>query len=242
MIDMATQQRGPLGGATDNSLSPVKMNVAETLLDEIIHGRLEPGQQIVEGKWAAKLHVAQASVREALNILANWGYVEKELGRSARVTNITNEDVKQIYQVRASLESLAARIVAANRPDLSQADLMLADMDSAVRCRNMRSYFDRVVQFHLLLCEMSGNRFILEYARRLMIPLHAFILLRQKAEMGEGARWYDSYATHRRILEVVRSGDPDYAEREVKRIIEWFAVQTSQLLESQQETQAPLVR
>src|SRR5581483_7249895 len=95
---------------SDGSLSSVKGNVAEFLLEEIINGRLKPGERIVEGRWATKLHVAQASVREALNILAVRGFVEKDLGRSARVTILTDEDIQQIYEVRASLEGLAARL------------------------------------------------------------------------------------------------------------------------------------
>jgi DNA-binding GntR family transcriptional regulator len=225
----------PLRVAADNSLSSVKASVAERLLDEIIYGRLEPGERIVEGKWAAKLHVAQASVREALNILAARGFVEKELGRSARVTKLTDEDVKQIYQVRASLESLAARLVAAIRPDFSQLDLMIADMNSAAQCRNMRSYFDRVVNFHLVLCEMSGNRFILEFVKRMIVPLQAFILLQRRADLGEGDQWYNSYEDHRRILEAVRGGDPDFAEREVKLIIEGFAGRTAEVLTRRRE-------
>jgi len=221
--------------SSDNSLSSVKGNVAEFLLDEIIHGRLKPGERIVEGKWAAQLQVAQASVREALNILAARGFVDKELGRSARVTILTDEDIQHIYEVRVALEGLAARLVATHRPDLSALDQMIADMNSAVQCRNMRSYFERVVAFHLLLCEKSGNRFILEHTRRLMVPLQAFILLRRKAVMPEGARWYDSFESHRRILEIVRGGDPDYAEREVKLIIQNFARSTAELLAAQRE-------
>jgi DNA-binding GntR family transcriptional regulator len=180
-----------------NPLSSVKGNVAEFLLDEILSGRLKPGERVVEGKWANQLQVAQASVREALNILATQGFVEKELGRSARVTLLTDQDIQHIYEVRAALESLAARLVATLRPDLSPLDLMIADMNSSVQCRNMRSYFERVVAFHLLLCEKSGNRFIVEHTRRLIVPLLAFVLLRRKADMGWGAPWSDSLEYHR---------------------------------------------
>src|SRR5690242_10742230 len=94
-----------------SSFSSVKGSVAEVLLDEIIQGRLKPGEKVVESSWARKLHVAQVSVREALNILSARGFVEKALGRSARVTVLSVEDVRQIYVLRAALESLAARQV-----------------------------------------------------------------------------------------------------------------------------------
>ena len=56
----------------------VKDNLADFL--EIINGRLKPGQPIVESKWAGELSVAQASVREALNILTMEGFVQKRPG------------------------------------------------------------------------------------------------------------------------------------------------------------------
>ena len=49
----------------------VKHDVAERLRKEIMSGALQPGMRIVEGKWASKFGVAQGSIREAINILAD---------------------------------------------------------------------------------------------------------------------------------------------------------------------------
>ena len=75
----------------------VKSRLADVLRAEIFEGKLQPGQRVVEGQWAAKLGVAQASIREALNILAGEGFIEKHSGRSARVTMMTFHDVLQMY-------------------------------------------------------------------------------------------------------------------------------------------------
>ena len=219
----------------DNSLTSVKGNVAGVLREEIITGRLSAGERIVEGKWAAKLKVAQASVREALNILAAEGFVQKELNRSARVTVLSDEDVVQIHEVRTSLESLAARLVALRQPDLSDLDQAIADMRSAVQCGNMRTYCERDLGFHLLLCEKSGNRFLLEHVRRLLVPLFAFIVLRQHAAMDDPERWQRSYEEHKRILQAVRSGDPEVAAREMAAMIQCFSAETVDLLAEQRE-------
>jgi DNA-binding GntR family transcriptional regulator len=222
----------------ENSLTSVKGNVAGVLREEIITGRLGPGERIVEGKWAVKLKVAQASVREALNILAAEGFVQKELNRSARVTVLSDQDVLQIHEVRTSLESLAARLVATKQPDLSDLDQAIADMLSAVQCGNMRTYCERDLGFHLLLCEKSGNRFLLEHVRRLLVPLFAFIVLRQHAAMDDPHRWRRSYEEHKKILQAVRTGDPDVAEREVAAMIQCFSAETVDLLAKQRELQA----
>ena len=86
----------------------VKQNLAAALQREILNGRLLPGQRIVEGTWARKFGVAQASVREAINILVTEGFAEKRSGRSARVTQYSEEDVARLYEVRSALEGLAA--------------------------------------------------------------------------------------------------------------------------------------
>ena len=212
-----------MGFPADSSLTSVKGNVAAILREEIISGRLNPGERIVEAKWAAKLNVAQASVREALNILAVEGFVQKKSGRSARVTSLSEEDVVQIYELRMSLEGLAARLVTVLQPDLRDLEQALADMHSAVQCGNMRTWCERDLSFHLLLCEKSGNDFLVEHVKRLIVPLFAFITLRQRVIMGNPERWRKNYEEHRRILEVVRSGDSYLAQREVEAIVYGFA-------------------
>src|ERR1700723_4363123 len=81
-----------------------KHEMAERLLAEIVGGGLAPGEQISELTWAQKFGVAQASIREAINILEREGFVTKESGCSAKVVNLSEEDVVQLYQLRAALE------------------------------------------------------------------------------------------------------------------------------------------
>src|SRR5438105_3148361 len=98
---------------TDNGdVILLKHTLAERLRAEIVKGVLRPGEKIVEGIWGRTLGVSQSSIREAINILANDGFITKPLGRSARVVSLSAEDVKQIYQMRGVLEGLAARLAA----------------------------------------------------------------------------------------------------------------------------------
>jgi len=74
----------------------VKHDLADRLRTEIMNGSLPTGVRIIEGKWAQKFGVAQGSIREAINILALEGFVNKESGRSARVVHLTEKDVAQL--------------------------------------------------------------------------------------------------------------------------------------------------
>lgn len=74
--------------------------------------------RIVEGTWARKFGVAQGSIREAINMLAQDGFVTKAAGRSARVVSFSEHDVLQIFEVRGVLEGLAARLAAQRACDV----------------------------------------------------------------------------------------------------------------------------
>src|SRR5437763_15059870 len=101
--------------SSDPARGLLKENVAQRLREEILAARISPGEKIVEGKWAREYGVAQVSVREALNILATQGFVTKGHGRSARVLKLEKADIIHIYQVRGSLQGLAARIRTASK-------------------------------------------------------------------------------------------------------------------------------
>src|SRR5262249_8980154 len=107
----------------------------------------------------------------------------------------------------------------------------LADMHSAVECGNLRTYCERDVHFHLVICEKSGNRFLLEHVRRLIVPQFAFITLRQHAAMGDPKLWQESSEEHKEILDAIKSGDPEYAGRKMGEIIQRFGNQTIDLLD-----------
>ncbi len=198
----------------------IKESVAASLREEILAGRLAAGEAIVECKWAARFGAAQASVREAINILAAEGYLQKDSGRTARVTLLGSDDVRQIFELRQPLEVLAARLTAARRPDLAELEQTVYDMHSALECRNLRAIYDRDLRFHLLICEMSGNRYLAEHVRRLIVPLLAFSVMR--AQDGAVDDWPAALNDHRRILDALRTGDPDVAEREVVRSLGAF--------------------
>src|SRR5882757_7346217 len=113
-----------------------KHEIAEQMLAEIVGGTLIPGEQISERTWAQKFGVAQASIREALNILERDGFVTKEAGRSARVVNLSDEDVFQLYQVRAGLEGMAAYLAASIGVDVSALQAIVEDMRRASDARD----------------------------------------------------------------------------------------------------------
>jgi DNA-binding GntR family transcriptional regulator len=202
----------------------IKEAIAATLREKIISGEIEPGEVVVEGKWAGQLGAAQGSVREAINMLASEGFVRKVPGHRATVIKFGDEDVRQIYRLRSYIEGLAARLVVEQRADISEMHRAWAGMNSAAATGNIRELVNADLRFHLSLCEGSGNRFLLEQAQRLLVPLFAFVLMRVYTNQRGSQPWAASFGLHGRILEVIRMGDPFIAEQVVIRATDTFAV------------------
>ncbi|MFC5861867.1 GntR family transcriptional regulator [Acidicapsa dinghuensis] len=201
----------------------VKDALAERLRSEIMRGALKPGARIVEGKWAATFGVAQGSIREAINILAQQGFVTKAAGRSARVMHLTERDVVQIYELRGALEGLAAKLSASREADFSVLQASVDGMRRAAKASKPDELLDCDALFHRELCELSGNPYLIEHARRILLPFFAFVRMRVAASGQSTSPWDRDLEAHQRILDLLREGEGEVAEQYVKHAMERFA-------------------
>ncbi len=201
----------------------VKHAVAERLRTEIATGSLRPGMRLVEGTWARKLGVAQGSIREAINLLAQDGFVTKAAGRSARVVSLSEEDVFAMYELRGVLEGLAARILARTSPDLQPLDSALASMRHAFETDCPEEMLDGDLRFHLELCRLAQNPFLAEHARKVILPLFAFARIRVLSSGQDASVWGKDLEAHQRVIDVIREGQADIAEQYVRHAISRFA-------------------
>jgi DNA-binding GntR family transcriptional regulator len=201
----------------------VKHDLADRLRTEIMNGSLSRGVRIIEGKWAQKFGVAQGSIREAINILAQEGFVNKESGRSARVVYLTEKDVARLYELRGALEGLSARLAVQQRPELSKIQSAVNSMRLAANEGNCEALLQYDLQFHLELCDLSGNPFIIEQSRRLLLPFFAFVRMRVAASGQTTSPWDKDLEAHQRIIDLVREAEGEVAEQYVKKAMARFA-------------------
>jgi DNA-binding GntR family transcriptional regulator len=202
--------------------SLVKHSLAKRLREEIVTGRLTPGSRIVEGTWGRKFGVAQASIREAINILAQEGFVTKASGRSARVVRLTEEDVGHLFELRGALEGLAARLAAARGADVSCLEEALGRMRSASQLGDSDAIVEADRQFHMGLCDLSGNPYLQQHARRLLLPFFAFARMRVVASGQTTSPWEQGLAVHQRLVDLIREGEGEVAELYVRRMMTRF--------------------
>jgi DNA-binding GntR family transcriptional regulator len=193
----------------------VKHTIADRLRSEIASGALRPGIRIVEGTWARKFGVAQGSIREAINMLAQDGFVTKAAGRSARVVSFSEHDVLQIFEVRGVLEGLAARLAAQRACDVKPLQQGLEMMRHALATNRPDEMIDGDLKFHLELCRLPGNTCLFEHAKKVLVPMFAFARIRVLSSGQNAAVWEKDLEAHQRIIDLVKEGQGEVAEQYV---------------------------
>lgn len=88
----------------------VRDKVVDALREAILDGALQPGRRLTERELTELTGVSRTSVREALRRLQAEGLVEESPSRGLRVSIPTEDEVDQIYEIRAELEPLAVRL------------------------------------------------------------------------------------------------------------------------------------
>ena len=148
----------------EHALAPraLYQDVAERLRQQIFNRELEPGSWIDEQKLSQEFGISRTPLREALKVLAVEGLVTMKLRRGAYVTEVSRDDVSQVYHLLALLESDAAAAVAV-QADEGQLDLLRqlhARLEKQVRQRD--AFFATNEQFHMALLDIAGNRWALQ--------------------------------------------------------------------------------
>ena len=200
----------------------IKHSLAKRLKGEIVTGALKPGARIVEGTWGRKLGVAQGSIREAINILAQEGFVTKASGRSARVLSLSEQDVLDLYELRGALEGLAARLAVVRHADPATLEELVVAMRKASRDRKLEDLLDADQRFHLELCKLSGNPYVVENARRVLLPFFAFVRIRVITSGQSTDAWGRDLEAHQRVVDLIREGEGAIVEQYVHRIMARF--------------------
>lgn len=197
----------------------LREQVKEVVIERIINGQYAPGDRVVESHLAAEFGVSQAPVREALRDLEAMRFVEYEPYRGSRVRRVTEEELAEIYPVRAALEELAGATAAGRMTGdvLAQLGQELAAMRDAAHGGDRRRLLVHDARFHEIIVEAAGNQTLLDMWTGLRIHARTLVsLLRGEEDLVAVAE------THTAILDALRAGDPAAAGCQMRRHIESF--------------------
>ena len=183
--------------------------VREQLEQAIVTGAFEDGERLNETKLSTRFNVSRTPLREAIHMLASSGLIEIMPRRGAFVRQPTVVDMIEMFQVMAELEALCGRLAArrATPPQLAAIKASLEACEAALADGDSDAYYRENEAFHLLIYEMSGNKFLQAEAGRLHKRLQAFrrIQLRVRGRMSQ------SMKEHREICDAIEAGDESRA-------------------------------
>ncbi|GAA4982693.1 GntR family transcriptional regulator [Nonomuraea thailandensis] len=154
--------------------SPLRDQIRQTLLDGLIGGRWGPGDRIVERQVAAEAGVSQAPVREALRELAALRLIEFSPNKGARVRELTQADLREVYVVRAGLEETAVRL---RRPPVAALRGHLERLHEAAG-GTLADQVRHAVAFHREIVRAAGNEVLLSVWESLGIEVWTHLSIR----------------------------------------------------------------
>jgi DNA-binding GntR family transcriptional regulator len=157
----------------------VKDLLVDRLRDEIVRGDFEPGEYLRLDDIAARFDVSTMPVREALRELESEGLVTIYPHRGAVVTKLTASDLRDIYDIRATLESMATRPAVARMTEATCRELAAVIERMDQQLGHIAALVKLNHQFHTTLYAASGRRHLCEINRTLRYRtqhyLHAYM-------------------------------------------------------------------
>ena len=190
-------------------------SVYQRLIEEIVDGKLAPGQRIRQAALAQRLGVSRAPISHALQLLKQRELVRESGKMGVEVAPISSDRVRDLYQIRARLDGLAARLTAAR---VKVGELRPTDIERLRRVFNagaataantpMSQQVRADVAFHKEIYEICGNASI----ATTMSPLWSHIARAMVLVLEAGAERQRAWGEHRAIMDAILNGRPEQAE------------------------------
>ena len=196
--------------------------VVQRILGLIETGVLVAGQQLPsERELALNLGVSRPSVREALRALSLMGALNIRQGGGVFVSSLTSQDLlasldfyfnleeqrlDALFEAQIMLESEVARIAATKMTDATIEKLENCLKHTEPVLDALLAWFEMDTNFHMLIAQASENIFL----ERVVQSVRTLII-RNKATVQSWSHPRVSYTEHRKILEALRSRNPDAA-------------------------------
>ena len=185
--------------------------VAERLRTRIYAHELAPGGWIDEQALALEYGISRTPLREALKVLAAEGLVVLKPRRGCYVTQLSEQDIDEVFPVMALLEGRVAEMAArrATSADFSRLAAIHEELEKHAAANNADRFFEANQRFHTALQEIAGNH----YLAQLIDDARKVIKLTRRDSLRLEGRLKQSLEEHRDILEALRAKDAALARQ-----------------------------
>ena len=209
---MSLQQISPLAQARG-----LKIQVYEALRELIGRMDIYTSQKPIrldERVLGEQLGVSRTPVREAISRLEQEGIVENIARRGAFVVRKSKNEILDIVDVWAALESMAARLATSRASDeeISRLRSNFATLDGDEARANIDEYSNTNIEFHQTIIRLGHSELITQMADQLFFHMRAI----RASTIGDRNRVAQSVMDHGRIIEAIEERDAYHAEQLVR--------------------------
>jgi DNA-binding GntR family transcriptional regulator len=211
--------------------TPLKDQAAEVLRDHITAGRIPEGTRLTERQVSQMLGISRMPAREALMTLEAEGLVERK-SDGRQVIELSEELVRDLHEVRWTLEKLAAGLAAANISEKNRAVLRsrVSDLEEAIATGDPALCTKRDLAIHQAIWQQANNPYLLKLLDSL---LGVIFVLAARVKIYSGANVDRLRSQHRELVDLVASGDVDGAGRCVEAQLRGVLPQSLRTFHSQ---------
>lgn len=155
---------------------PLRDVVFNTLRKAILKGELKPGERLMEIQLANRLGVSRTPIREAIRKLELEGLVVMIPRRGAEVARITESDLKDVLEVRGSLEKLAIELACdrMTRERLVDLKAALEAFRTALKGTDVTVIAEQDVAFHDVIFEATCNKRLIQILNNLREQIYRY--------------------------------------------------------------------
>ncbi len=214
--DTPTQDNDNAWASIGSAHKSINIAVADTVREAILSGRFKPGDRLTEVGLAKAFDVSRNPVREALRVLEVEGIVEINPRKGARVALLSSEEIEEIIELRAELESMSARFAARRCNDEGREELgkLLEDGNRADADGEVEVLTELNQKFHNEIAMAGKNRFLVGFMKTLHEKTQWIFANRPEFNIAE------NWKEHAAILRAVIEADEELASVLAKRHVE----------------------
>lgn len=194
----------------------LRETVREFLINSILTKKYRPGERIIETQVARDLQVSQGTVREAMRELEAMGFIETEVYKGARVRSYSKEELVEVWEVRAILESFAiAKGFDSIRSEIKALGKIIDEMVVCAQQRNFLKQIELDMQFHKVILTSAKNRALYKVWNALGLSFWTYFGIYSTVPQSD-CHFKNHAERHRVIYEALRSGDRAKAEAAIR--------------------------
>lgn len=189
--------------------APIRQQTTTNLRNAICEGHFKPGERLIEAKLCELIGVSRTSIREALRQLEAEGLIKVIPNKGPVVATLSSEEAKDIYQVRAVMESLACQNFAerATASQIKALSDVMARFEKAALQADGKELVQVKNDFYAILLDGCGNALVKSF----LLSLHARISLLRSTSMTQPGRPLQSLKEINAMVRAISERDPEMA-------------------------------